>query len=84
MSDTDMTPPGEFGDADPEDAWDEEDFFEQKIEVLAQFIDDLRVKRDARFDARLAEARRLAQKLDDLKNLLTERLQSLREDLEAL
>ena len=74
----------DFEDADPEDAWDDSDFFEQKLGVLFETLDDLRAKRDERFDARRAEALRLAQGLDEAKNKLVERLRALRDQLEAL
>lgn len=82
MSDVDDA--AEFGDADPEDAWDDNDFFEEKLNVLTDFLDDLRSRRDDRFDARRAEALRLAQRLDEIKNILVDHLKTLREDLEAL
>jgi len=81
---TDVNDAAEFGDADPEDAWDDTDFFEQKLNVLADTIDDLRARRDERFEARRAELRSLAERLDSVKNLLVERFRALREDLESL
>ena len=82
MSDDDTAE--DFGDADPEDAWDDNDFFEQKLNVLTDVVDDLRAKHDERFEARRAEAKRLAQRLDEVKNMLVEHLRALREDLESL
>ena len=82
MTDTDDAT--DFEDDDPVVAWDDTDFFETKINILADTLEDLRARRDERFEVRRAEAVRLAQRLDEIKNALVERLRALREDLEAL
>ena len=61
MSDTAAT---DFGDVDPEDAWDDGDDFDTKLAVLGRIVDDLRARRDEpRFEFRRADALRLAAKL---------------------
>jgi hypothetical protein len=53
-----------FGDADPEDAWDDGDLFEEKIAILEQVAVVLRATRDdPRHDRRRADALRLVVKL---------------------
>jgi hypothetical protein len=46
----------EFGDADPEDAWDDNDPLDVKLAVIGRVIDDLRT---LRFSQRRANALRL-------------------------
>lgn len=73
----------DFGDIDPEDAWDDGDDFETKIAVLNRIVDDLRARRaedEPRFEFRRQDALRLVAKL----LVARERLDDIREALEAL
>ena len=54
----------ELGDVDPEDAWDDGDLFEEKLDILDRVVDALRATRDdPRHDTRRADALRLVVKL---------------------
>ena len=70
---------------DPGGAWTDTDFFEQKLEALTAKVDDLHAStRDAASAARRAEAQRLADDLDAVKNVLVAQLAELRDELAAL
>ena len=54
---TDIDEPAEdFGDADPEDAWDDLDPFRARLALLERIIDHIREHRDDRYKVRLALA----------------------------
>lgn len=75
----------EFGDLDPEDAYDAEDPFEVRLAVIERVVTDLREKRsDGRFEVRRTDILRV---LGNFLNQGTEhhqRLQELRDELEAM
>jgi hypothetical protein len=48
--------PEDFGDADPEDAWDDIDPFRVRLAVLERILDSIREHRDDRFKLRLGMA----------------------------
>lgn len=74
-----------FGDFDPEDAYDVGDSHEIRIAVIRKVIADLRdLRDDPRFENRRADMRRV---IADFLNEHTEfqsELEDLRDDLEAL
>ena len=74
----------QFGDADPEDEWDDIDAFRVRLEILERVVEALRENRGDRFDGRLTEALRLARKLAAEHEDDTIRLERLRAALEAL
>jgi hypothetical protein len=72
-------------DDDPEDAWDDDDPFEEKVTVLERVITALRLARgDRRHDLRRADALRLIAKLEALEVGFpdSERIVALRAALE--
>jgi len=78
---TDVNAAAEFGDADPEDAWDDSDSVELKVRVLERVIESLRnSKDDARFEFRRNDALRLVNKLLSQQA----RIADLRDELEDL
>jgi len=74
----------DFGDVDPEDAWDDIDPFRVRLEILERVLADLSERRDERFRARLEEALRLIGKMVREHHEDTVRLERIRESLEAL
>lgn len=75
----------DFGDFDPEDAYDVGDPPEMRVDVIRKVIEDLRARKedDARFGNRRQDLRRV------ISNFLQEpdypvELEDLRDDLEAL
>jgi hypothetical protein len=68
-----------FGDFDPEDAWDDGDPDDDKLDILERVVDDLRQRRDGRFESRRRDALRLVAKL-----ARSERAERIRRALEAL
>jgi hypothetical protein len=73
----------EFGDADPEDEWDDNDAFRIRLEILERVVEALRRTNDDRFNGRLSEALRLARKLAAEREDDSVRLERLRAALEA-
>lgn len=73
-----------FGDADPEDEWDDGDPFRVRLEILERVLAALRDRRDERFEGRLGEALRLLAKLVDEHSVDQTRLERLRDALEGL
>jgi hypothetical protein len=53
----------DFGDKDPEDAWDDGDPTRVKLAILERVVDELRANRDDRRVARRDDALRLVRKL---------------------
>jgi len=85
MSDTaDELDPTEFGDADPEDQWDDVDPFSVRLEILERILDQLSERRDERFQVRLEEALRLIGKLVREHHEDMVRLERIQRALEAL
>lgn len=69
------------GDVQPEDAWDDGDSEDQKLRVLERVV--LALQREANEKRRL-EALRLLAKLEALREIRTQRIINVREDLETL
>jgi hypothetical protein len=76
----------QFRDYDPEDAWDDGDPLDAKLDVLERIISDLRDSDDGRLEARRTDALRLVRKLEDSRPQRAEsrRLKAIREELESL
>jgi hypothetical protein len=74
----------EFGDADPEDMWDDIDPFRVRLEILERILEELSERRDERFRVRLEDALRLIGKMVREHQEDTVRLERIREALEAL
>ena len=72
----------DFGDADPEDAWDDGDPIGAKLDILERVVAELQAGRD-RHEARRLDALRLVDKTprEGLNGL---RLDAIREALEAV
>ena len=82
MSDTADT--FEFGDADPEDQWDDVDPFSVRLEILERILEQLSERRDERFQVRLEEALRLIGKMVREHHEDMVRLERIQRALEAL
>ena len=74
----------EFGDADAEDEWDDDDPFRVRLEILERLVDVLRRTNDDRSNGRLSEGLRLARKLAAEHADNEVRLERLRAALESL
>lgn len=74
----------EFGDADPEDQWDDVDPFRVRLEILEQILEALQDRRDERFRVRLEAALGLIKGMVEEHREDQERLDRIREALEAL
>ena len=73
-----------FGDADPEDEWDDVDPFRSRLDVLERILESLQEQRDERFKVRLEDALRLIGKLVREHQDDTVRLERIQRALEAL
>ena len=76
-----------FGDFDPEDAYDAGDDPDDRLNVIARTIVDLRARRlEPRFDGRRADLRRVVEALEhaELDDDQAAELVELRAELEAL
>ena len=75
----------QFGDFDPEDAYDVEDDPEMRLAVLERVVADLRVRRsDSRFDARRTDALRVIRNFLDEHTDRQNRLEELKTELEVM
>jgi hypothetical protein len=78
----------DFGDYDPEDAWDDGDAIDLKLAILERVVRSLRDHRDDRLEARRSDALRLVRKLEDQHVAAArsegDRLAGIRGQLEAL
>lgn len=76
----------DYGDADPEDAYDAGDPIPVRLDVLERIVASLRANRDDRFDARRRDAVRLIVRLgeEDLPRRHRRRLRHIRDELEEL
>ena len=70
-----------YRDSEPEDAWDDGDTDDEKLDILERVVLELsdRHRRDDRFDFRRVDALRLARKVAP-----STRLDAIREQLETL
>ena len=79
MSDT------QFGDFDPEDAYDVEDDPDMRLAVLEKVVADLRVRRaESRFDARRTDILRVIRNFLDEHTGRQNRLEELKTELEVM
>lgn len=76
--------PDEFGDADPEDAWDDLDPFRVRLAVLERILEHVRDHRDDRFKLRLAIAIGLVRNMVDEHREDMERLDRIKAALDEL
>ena len=76
--------PVQFGDADPEDAWDDIDPFSVRLEILERILEELSERRDERFQVRLEMALRLIGAMVREHQEDTVRLERIQTALEAL
>lgn len=76
----------DYGDSDPEDAWDESDPPDVKLDVLKRIVESIKANPDHRQQGRRKDAARLAVKMNDLDYRWRDRrkLESLADELEAL
>jgi hypothetical protein len=74
----------QFGDADPEDEYDEVDPFSVRLEILERILDSLQEQRDERFQVRLEAALRLIGRMVREHQEDTVRLERIQRALEAL
>ena len=63
--DVPLSPVAEFGDKDPEDAWDDGDPLPVRLRLLARIIEHIAANEDVRAAARRRGVARLAQKIAD-------------------
>lgn len=73
----------DFGDFDPEDAYDADDPPHVRLAVIARIVADLRARSD-RHELRRLDALRLLDALDAVPGVDLLRLRVLRDELEAL
>jgi len=84
MSDTSADEAIDFGDDDPEDAYDEGDDIETKLDVLERAVESIRVSTDARREARRAAVDELIAKLQARAAEIRTKADALRELWETL
>jgi len=70
-----------FGDADPEDSWDDGDDEDTKLDILERVVVSLR---DEFHRGRRDDALRLVLKLEEARQQRADRLRDIRQALEAL
>jgi hypothetical protein len=82
---TPSRPMSEFGDADPEDAWDDGDPVDAKVKLLERVVRSLRAEADAeRARRRRADALRLLGKLEIKFDDVDHRIESLHDELSRI